>query len=273
MEESALPVGVQAAAVLVLPLVGRVLARGEIEEHPVARRLIGLDAGPADPFGEHAGHGQSVVADQLSVEPEPALPCQPAVARVAQPHFLGNDRRLAVGPGHHDHLEHFLDVPASPLELERQPIQQLGMRRPGSLGSEVVERLHQPLAEGQLPEPVDHDAGRERIVAGDQPPRQVEACRPAVRDTEWWERGGDAGGHDRPRFIEPVAARQHADGPRLDRGRSQRVGEFVSERVELIETPALCRLGFLDRVQAARSSSIFLSSSTWSGVVGKNVGS
>ena len=48
MQEGALPVRVQAAAVLVFALVGDVVALGEIEEDPVARRLIGLDAGPAD---------------------------------------------------------------------------------------------------------------------------------------------------------------------------------------------------------------------------------
>ena len=80
VEERPLPVGVEAAAILVVAVVGVILARGEVEEDPVARRLVGLDAGPADLAGEQPADGQGVVADQLGVEPEGVLPREPAVA-------------------------------------------------------------------------------------------------------------------------------------------------------------------------------------------------
>ena len=73
----------KAAAILVLAAVGVVFALGEIEEDPVARRLIRLDARAADLEGEQAADGQRAVADQLGVEPVPVLVRQPAVGRIA----------------------------------------------------------------------------------------------------------------------------------------------------------------------------------------------
>ena len=48
VQERALPPGVEAAAVLVLALVGLLLARREVQVLPVAGRLVRLDARPAD---------------------------------------------------------------------------------------------------------------------------------------------------------------------------------------------------------------------------------
>ena len=62
-------------------------------------------------------------------------------------------------------------------ELRRQPVEQLGMRRPLALRAEIVERLRQPGAEELAPRAVDEHARGQRIVARDQPVRQIEARR------------------------------------------------------------------------------------------------
>ncbi len=79
-------------------------------------------------------------------------------------------------------------APASVHELAGQPVEQLGMTGGRSLGAEVVVGLDQAAAEIRLPDPVDDDAGRERIAAIDQPARQVQAIGRSSRDSN--PRGG-----------------------------------------------------------------------------------
>ena len=76
VQERPLPVGVQAAAILALALVVLPFARGEVQVLPVAGRLIRLHARPADLGHEQAADRQGVVADQLGVEAEAALPAE-----------------------------------------------------------------------------------------------------------------------------------------------------------------------------------------------------
>ena len=54
------------------------------------------------------------------------------------------------------------------------------MRRRRALRAEIVLRIDDALSEIALPDAVDGDARGERIVAADQPMRQVEAGRAAL---------------------------------------------------------------------------------------------
>ena len=65
-------------------------------------------------------------------------------------------------------------VPSRFAKLDGQPVEQLGVRGKLAADSEVAGRAHQPRAEDLLPEPVDHDAGGQRMLGPDQPLRQAE---------------------------------------------------------------------------------------------------
>ena len=55
------------------------------------------------------------------------------------------------------------------------------MRRRRALGAEVVLGLDQAAAEVRLPDPVDRDAGRQRVPRIDQPAGQVQPVRASLR--------------------------------------------------------------------------------------------
>ena len=71
------------------------------------------------------------------------------------------------------------------------------MGRGGALGAEVLDRGHDTSAEQHLPEPVDRDAGRQRVGRVRQPAGESE---PVVRlaGRQRGQRGGQAGGNFRP---------------------------------------------------------------------------
>ena len=66
-----------------------------------------------------------------------------------------------------------LGAAAGAQELGRQPVEQLGMRRRRALDAEVARRRHQAAAEMVLPDAIDPDARRQRIL------RTRSASRPA----------------------------------------------------------------------------------------------
>src|SRR5688500_18019898 len=82
-EERPLPPGVQAPAVQVLALALVVRAQREVEEVPVARRLVRLDARPADLRDEQAADRQRVVTHELGIQAEAPLAGEYPVERVA----------------------------------------------------------------------------------------------------------------------------------------------------------------------------------------------
>ena len=83
---------------------------------------------------------------------------------------------------HHEQLHELSSCPSrSSRILGRQPVEQFGVARRLALRAEVVARLHQADAEELLPEPVDRDAGRQRVLGRHEPVRQVEPRRAARR--------------------------------------------------------------------------------------------
>ena len=62
-----------------------------------------------------------------------------------------------------------LQAPAVLHELDREPVEQFRVRGPFAADAEVVGRAHQALAEVPLPDAVDDDAGRERVVRRGDP--------------------------------------------------------------------------------------------------------
>ena len=125
------------------------------------------------------------------------------------PHMGG----LAVGGAHDDGLLNRLHVPAGAHKFGRQPVQQLRMARIFGPHAEVLTRRDDADAEELLPEPIDEDARRERVVGACDPLRQSEAvvgvaCRHRA------ERGGQARRHGFAGMI-VLAANQDIAGARL----------------------------------------------------------
>ena len=79
MEILPLPVGVEAAAVEALPLVGLPGALREVEIIPVALRLVGLHAWSPHLSHEQPRRRQRRVADHLRLDAEPVLPAEEPV--------------------------------------------------------------------------------------------------------------------------------------------------------------------------------------------------
>src|SRR5690606_35590248 len=83
VQEGALPVDVEAAAILPLVEMGLVLALGEVEMLVVALRLVRLDARSTDLVVEQAADEERVVADQFGRQAKATLPREEAVAGIA----------------------------------------------------------------------------------------------------------------------------------------------------------------------------------------------
>ena len=80
----------------------------------------------------------------------------------------------------HERPQQRLHAPALLDELDRQPVEQLGVRRRRAHRAEVLARLDEAAPVQRLPEAVDHHARGQRVVAADQPARQAEAIRRQV---------------------------------------------------------------------------------------------
>src|SRR5262245_65415006 len=102
-------------------------------------------------------------------------------------------------------------------ELGGEPVEQLRMRGPFTLRSEIVDRPREPGPEELAPGAVDEGGGGQRVVTRHEPVRQVEACRALAfrveRAEESWNRRLD----DRRRIVHPVAAWQNARLCRIHR--------------------------------------------------------
>jgi hypothetical protein len=69
---------------------------------------------------------------------------------------------------------HRLDRPAALDEAAGQPVEQLRMGGRLSQAPEIARRAHEALPEMVLPEAVDQDARRERMLGGGQPARELQ---------------------------------------------------------------------------------------------------
>src|SRR5690606_1841148 len=82
---------------------------------------------------------------------------------------------LAKRATRHEELEHRLEVPAAILELDREPIEKLGMGGALSLAAEVLGRAHETIAENLLPEIVHDHPRDDGVVPRGEPTREPEA--------------------------------------------------------------------------------------------------
>src|SRR5262245_9459090 len=99
-------------------------------------------------------------------------------------------------------------APAAFDELNRQPVEQFGMRRRFASRAEIFGGRYQPLAEILLPDAVNNDAGSQRIVPVHDPFSQAEPIRRRVF-RERMQRGGNARA-DRVAGALPIAAFEDA---------------------------------------------------------------
>ena len=72
---------------------------------------------------------------------------------------------------------HRFDIPFYTHELCRQPVEQFLVRRRFALRAEILRRFHNPDSEVLLPNSIDRDPGRQRIVCIDQPARQRQSVQ------------------------------------------------------------------------------------------------
>ena len=149
---------------------------GEVKRPP---RHAQVREGRAARGGVQAtGHDQQAIADGLRIEAAAAHPAEEAVLRVRGGQAVDGPAALLVGRGQHDEPVHRLDRPARIHESRGEMVEQLGMRRPFPARAEVVGSADQALAEVVLPDPVDHDAGRQRMIGTRQPVGQLPTAAP-----------------------------------------------------------------------------------------------
>ena len=68
------------------------------------------------------------------------------------------------------------EIPAVLDELDRQPVEELGVARCLTSSAEVVARLDQARPEQPLPESIDRDAGRQRVARLEEPEAGLSAA-------------------------------------------------------------------------------------------------
>jgi len=126
---------------------------------------------PVDRTGNKASAQASVRRIQVPSAVDNTLPRDPARGVLREGRFGGNAARTE-GAGRDHEPQQVLHRPAVVREVIGQEIQQFRMRGLLTRTAPVVRRPHQRLAEMPLPDPVDHDPRRERIVGTGDPPRR-----------------------------------------------------------------------------------------------------
>ena len=158
-----LPIRVQAAAVEIGPLVPLIKCIGA-DAFPHVGRLVRLDARSTDPLDQQTGSLQRRIAQHLGVHPEARATGEQTVLRIALDVFGGRLDRLPIRRRHDEHLVQPLDLPPVFDEIDGEPVEQLGVRRPAAHQAQVATGFDEAGAKHFLPHPVDGDAGRERVV-------------------------------------------------------------------------------------------------------------
>ena len=127
------------------------------------------------------------VAQRFGIEPADVLPPEKLVLGIdgGRPSAVSRDD-LPIRGRHHDQSMQFLDRPAALHELDGQPIEQLGMRRPCAAVAEIVRRRDEARAEMLLPDAVDDDPRGPRVVGRSDPVRQRADRRPVVLSRGGW---------------------------------------------------------------------------------------
>ncbi len=159
---------------------------------PNPRRLIGTHARATQLVYQQPARGQGIVADHFAIHPETRAARQQPVGHILLQLFRRGRGRLAIDGRSHQQAEEFLDVPARLAELDRHPIEQLGMRGQFAADPQVAGGADQPRAEQLLPETIDRHSRGHRLFGPQQPLSQAQ---PIARQLGWHrrQRGRSAG--------------------------------------------------------------------------------
>ncbi len=101
------------------PVIGLIIAPWKVEVLPVTFGLVWLDAGPADLRRQQARHGQRIVAHQLGIDAEGALPGEFAIVGIGRQRFRRGGGGLPVGRAGDDRAHHVFHVPSAVHETRR----------------------------------------------------------------------------------------------------------------------------------------------------------
>ena len=183
VQEHSLPPRVKASPIELFALVTRPFSRGEIHVSPVPGWLIGIRAATADFFDKQPADRQRVVADHFCLNSKTRLTCIKLVVRVKLSQLRRGNRRLTIRPGSHQQANHLFNVPVAVHEFNGQPVEQFGMRWQRALPTEIVERRRETAAEIQLPESIHERSCGQRVVARNDPLREIQSvCSPFFRN-------------------------------------------------------------------------------------------
>ena len=188
--DGSLPVGIEAAAVQVRPMILLVrCVRSNFLEQTI--RLIRPYRRSSDFLSQHSAGQQSLITNHLGRQSGSRSTRQQPIVGIDIPAAafrLSGSRTLSVGAAHHDRFDQPLDVPPGFHELNRQPVQQFRMTRPLALYPEVFGCFDDARSKDISPEPVDDDASCQRVVTTDQPPSQSQAIRRSIFRQRWQRR-------------------------------------------------------------------------------------
>ncbi len=105
--------------------------------------------------------------------------------------------RLAIGRARDDQPMHRLHAPAPRAELDGEPVEQFAVGRVFALDAEILGRLDDPGGRGRA-DPVDLDAGGQRVVGLDEPSGEPQAVG-RLAGRHWRQEGRRREGDLRPR--------------------------------------------------------------------------
>ncbi len=148
-----------------------------------------------DPLSSHGrvkktGRPQGQVAENLCIQPVTGSAAEEEVLRIGK--ICPAARILSESPARDHQAKKVLQVPASFLELYRQPVQQLGMSGMATLETKIVRRADQAFPENPLPDSVHEHSGYQRLIARGHPAGQPEAVTGSTFG-HGTKRGGNAG--------------------------------------------------------------------------------
>ena len=138
VEKRPLPPDVQAPPILRVAAIDRVVARRKIQILPVAIRLVGLHAGPANLRRQQPADRQRRVAHPLRLEAGSALPRVLTIIRVSRELRRRRGGNLAVSRARDDHAHELFHVPAVLHKFAREPIEQRSVGRRFALRAEIA---------------------------------------------------------------------------------------------------------------------------------------
>ena len=120
---------------------GPLLAR--LRETVEPRRLRRIDTRATEPSAQKATRRQGDVANDFRLQSQPSLPGEKEVLRIHSCEVLPETRRLPVDCRRDDQPLQGLDVPATPHELARQPVEKPRVGRWYATHAEVVLGRHE----------------------------------------------------------------------------------------------------------------------------------